>query len=58
MLPLQARRQRNLFEESPVVPAVRPPREVQEQLRRQLVRWLQALARMIRVEDGREQDHR
>ncbi len=50
--------QRHLFEEAPVAPAVRLPREAQEQLRQALVHWMQALARMIREEDGREQDHR
>jgi hypothetical protein len=50
--------QRNLFEEAPVAPAVRLPRETQEQLHQALVHWMQALARMIREEDGREQDHR
>ena len=57
MPPLRAS-QRNLFEEAPVAPAVRLPRDVQEQLRQTLVHWMQALARMIREEDGREQDHR
>jgi hypothetical protein len=50
--------QRNLFEEAPVAPAVQLPREMQEQLRQALVHWMQAIARMIREEDGREQDHR
>jgi hypothetical protein len=31
---------------------------VQEQLRQELVQWMQALARMIREEDVHEQDHR
>jgi len=54
----RAVRQRHLFEEAPVVPAVRLPREAQEQLRQALVHWMQAVAKMIREEDGREQDHR
>ena len=39
-------------------PTVRLPLEVQEQLRQALVQWMQALAKMIREEDGDEQDHR
>ncbi len=54
----RVRRQGNLFEEPPVTPAVQLPRAKQEQLRQELVRWLQAMARAIRVEDGCEQDHR
>jgi len=54
----QARRQRHLFEEPPVVPAVRLPLDVQEQLRQALVQWMQALAKMIREEDDDEQNHR
>jgi hypothetical protein len=54
----RARRQRQLFEETPAVPAVRFPLEVQEQLRQALVQWMQALAKMIRKEDDDEQDHR
>jgi hypothetical protein len=50
--------QRNLFEEASVALAVQLPREAQEQLRQALMHWMQALARMIREEDGREQDHR
>jgi hypothetical protein len=57
MSPLRAS-QRHLFDEAPVAPAVRLPREAQEQLHQALVHWMQALARMIREEDGREQDHR
>jgi len=58
MLPPRARRQRLLFEELPMVPAVRLPREVQAQLRQALVQWMQALAKTVREEDGHEQDHR
>ena len=54
----RARRQRPLFEEPPAVPAVRLPLDVQEQLRRALVQWMQALAKMIQTEDGDEHDHR
>ena len=54
----QAKRQRHLFEEPPAVPAVRLPLDVQEQLRQALVRWMQALAKMIREENDDEQNHR
>ena len=54
----RARRQQQLFEELPAVPAVRLPLEVQEQLRQALVQWMQALAKKIREEDDDEQDHR
>jgi hypothetical protein len=54
----RARCQRQLFEEPPAVPAVRLPLDVQEQLRHTLVQWMQALAKLIREEDGHEQDHR
>lgn len=54
----RAMRQRRLFEESPAVPAVRLPQEVQQQLRQALVQWMQALARAINEEGGDEQDHR
>jgi hypothetical protein len=56
MMPqLRAKRQRQLFDEAPAVPAVvRLPLEVQEQLRRGLVQWMQALAKRIREEDGDE----
>ena len=54
----RARRQRQLFEEVPAVPAVRLPLDVQEQLRQALVQWMQALAKMMHEEGGDEQDHR
>jgi len=54
----RVRRQQQLFEEPPAVPAVRLPLRVQEQLRQALVQWMQALAKMIREEDDHEQDHR
>jgi hypothetical protein len=54
----RVRRQQQLFEEPPAVPAVRLPRDVQEQLRQALVQWMQALAKLIREEDGHEQDQR
>ena len=54
----RARCQQELFEEPTAVPAVRLPLDVQEQLRQALVQWMQALAKMIREEDDREQDHR
>ena len=54
----QVRRQPQLFEEPPAVPAVRLPLHVQQQLRQALVQWMQALAKVIREEDDDEQDHR
>lgn len=54
----RAMRQRGLFEESPVVPTVRLPQEVQENLKQALVQWMQALAKKIHEEEGDEQDHR
>ena len=50
----RARRQRQMFEEAPAVPAVRLPWDVQEQLRQALVQWMQALAKMIQKEGGDE----
>jgi len=55
---VRARRQQQLFEEPPDVPAVRLPLAVQQELRQALVLWMQALAKMIRKEDDDEQDHR
>jgi hypothetical protein len=54
----RVRRQQQLFEEPPAVPTVRLPLDVQQQLCQALVQWMQALAKMIREEDGHEQDHR
>ena len=54
----RARRQRQLFEEAPAIPAVRLPLDVQERLRQVLVQWMQALAKMIHEEGDDEQDHR
>ena len=51
---IRVRRQQQLFEEPPPVPAVRLPLDVQQQLRQALVQWMQALAKMIREEDGDE----
>ena len=51
---LRAKRQRQLFEERAVVPAVRLPLEVQEQLRQALVQWMQALAQRLHEEGGDE----
>ena len=48
------RRQQQLFLEPPAAPAVRLPLDVQQQLRRALVQWMQALAKMIREEDAHE----
>jgi hypothetical protein len=50
----RARCQQELFQEPPTVPAVRLPLDVQQQLRQALVQWMQALAKMIREEDGDE----
>ena len=50
----RVKRQKQLFEELPAVPAVRLAQEVQEQLRQALVQWMQALAKMIREKDGDE----
>jgi len=54
----RTRRQRQLFEEAPAVPAARLPLDVQVQLRQELVQWMQALAKMLHKEGGDEQDHR
>jgi hypothetical protein len=54
----RARCQQELFQEPPVVPAVRLPLDVQQQLRQALVQWMQALVKMIREEDDNEQHHR
>jgi hypothetical protein len=54
----RARCQQELFQKPPAVPAVRLPLDVQQQLRHALVQWMQALAKMIREEDGDEQHHR
>jgi hypothetical protein len=53
----RAVRQQRLFQESPAIPAVQLPQEVQQQLRQTLVQWMQALAKAINEEDGDEQDH-
>ena len=58
MLQPRVRRQQQLFEEPPAVPAVRLPLHVQQQLRQALVQWMQALAKMTHVGGGDEQDHR
>ena len=50
----RVKRQRQMFEEAPTVPAVRLPLDVQEQLRQTLVQWMQALAKMIQKEGGDE----
>jgi hypothetical protein len=50
----RARRQRQMFEEAPAVPAVRLPLDVQEHLRPALMQWMQALAKMIQKEGGDE----
>ena len=54
----RAKYQRQLFEETRAVPAVRFPRDVQESLRQVLAQWLQAVAKRMRGEAGDEQDHR
>ena len=55
---IRVRRQQQLFEEPPDVPTVRLPLDVQQQLCHALVQWMQALAKMIRKEDGNEPHHR
>ena len=50
----RARRQQELFQEPPAVPAVRLPLDVQEQLRQALAQWMQALTKTIREEDDDE----
>ena len=54
----RVRHQLQLFEEPLAAPVIRLPLNVQEQLRQALVQWMQALGRMIRVEDDDEQHHR
>lgn len=58
MRPPRTRRQRQLFDETPALPAVALPPEVRAQLRQVLVQWMQALAKTIHTEDGDEQNHR
>jgi len=53
-----AKYQRQLFEETPAVPAVRFPPDVQEALRQALAQWLRTVVKRMRAEDGDEQDHR
>jgi hypothetical protein len=50
--------QQQLFEEPPAAPTVRLPLDVQQQLRRALIQWMQALAKTICEEDDDEPDHR
>jgi hypothetical protein len=48
---LRAKRQRQLFDEAPaVLPVVRLPLDVQDQIRQALVQWMQALAKRIHRE--------
>ena len=54
----RARRQQQLFEDLPAVPAARLPLDVQGQLRQALLQWMQALVKMIHEENDDEQDHR
>jgi hypothetical protein len=54
----RAKYQRQLFEEPRAALAVEFPRDVQEQLRQAVAQWLRAVAKMMREEDGDEQDHR
>jgi hypothetical protein len=48
----RVKRQKQLFEESPAVPAVQLPGNVHEQLRQALVQWMQALAKTIHADGG------
>ena len=50
--------QRRLIDETPAVPVLRLSQEVRDQLRRALVQWMQALAKMIGEEHGDDHDHR
>jgi hypothetical protein len=52
---LRRKRQPQLFDEAPAVPAVmRLPLDVQDQLRQALVQWMQTLAKRIHREAGDE----
>ena len=53
-----AKYQRQLFEETHTIPAVRFPPDVQEPLRQALTQWLRAVVKRMHAEDGDEQDHR
>ena len=50
----RVKRQQQLFEEPPAVPAARLPLDVQDQLRQALVQWMQALAKRIHREASDE----
>jgi hypothetical protein len=54
----RATRQRQLFQDTPAVPAVSLPYDVREELRRALVQWMQALAKAIGKEHSDDEDHR
>ncbi len=47
-----------LFEEAASIPVPRLPQDVQIQLLRQMVQWMQAVALAINKEAHDEQDHR
>ena len=47
-----------LFEDAASIPVPRPPQDVQIQLLRQMVQWMQAVALAINKEAHDEQDHR
>lgn len=49
-----AKCQQQLFEEPHVVPGVRLPLDVQQQLRQALAQWMLTLSKMIRKEDDDE----
>jgi len=53
-----AKYQRQLFEETHTILAVRFPPDVQEPLRQALAQWLRAVVKRMRADDGDEQDHR
>ena len=50
----RATRQRQLFDQTPTVPAVQLSPEVREQLRQTLVQWIKALANAIGAEGSDE----
>ena len=53
-----AKYQRQPFEDTRAVPAVRFPPDVQEPLRQALAQWLGTVVKRMREEGGDEQDNR
>lgn len=54
MQPRRPIRQRELFEPTVAIPRPDLPKQVQEELTRSLVQWLQTLAKVLRKERGDE----